>query len=155
MLNFDYRGYLKPNKNLASSCAELYDEFVEKFNNTNRHQLYDNYIRYSNDLKNVCGGIKLIQWVDGSFVTKKDIPKDIDVVTFIEHDVNFDLSNFVYPESIKKYNIDGYIVKVYPRKHPKIALYMGDWAYWMDRFDKTRRNRAGNRYPKGFLEINF
>jgi len=155
MLNFDSRGYLKPNKNLASSSKELFDEFVKKIQNAQRQQLYDNYIQYSNDLKKACGGIELTQWVDGSFVTKKNIPNDIDVVTFIDFNISCDLSKFVYPESIEKYNVDGYIVIVYPRKHPKIALYMGDWGYWMDRFDKTRRNRARNRYPKGFLEVTF
>lgn len=84
-----------------------------------------------------------------------DLKPGIFVVTFIDYDDDSDLSKFVYPQSIEKYNVDGNIVKVYPRKHPKIALYMGDWLYWMDRFDKTRRNRTGNRYPKGFFEIVF
>ncbi|MCX6278592.1 MAG: hypothetical protein NT004_10890 [Bacteroidetes bacterium] len=108
MLTFDSRGYLKPNKNLASSSQEIFDEFVIKFQNTQRRQLYSNYIQYSSDLKITCRGIELIQWIDGSFVTKKNIPNDIDVVTFIDYNADYDLSKFVYPESIEKYNVDGY-----------------------------------------------
>ncbi|MGB4401179.1 MAG: MauE/DoxX family redox-associated membrane protein [Daejeonella sp.] len=65
------------------------------------------------------------------------------------------IDDFKYPLSIEKYGVDAYIVKVYEREHKQYPLYIGDQMYWMDNFDKTRRNRNGIKLPKGFLEINY
>lgn len=160
MLQINSKGYLTPNKNIETTVEEFKLEFVTNFiDKEQRLSLFNYFIKYSKDLKSILKNNELIQWIDGSFVTKKNNPNDIDVVTFIDFDIfekyEKKLKSFVYPDSISKYNVDGYIVVTYPRTHSKHPLYMGDWAYWMDRFDKTRRNRAGNRYPKGFVEINF
>ncbi|MGJ1534902.1 DUF6932 family protein [Sphingobacterium multivorum] len=55
--------------------------------------------------------------------------------------------------SLAKFGLDAYIVKVYPRTHTKYPLYIGDEMYWMDKFDKNKRNRNGVKVPKGFVEI--
>lgn len=50
--------------------------------------------------------------------------------------------------------IDAYIIKVYPVEHELYSFYQGDKSYWIDKFDKTRRNnRTGVKSSKGFLEI--
>ncbi|WP_194976818.1 hypothetical protein [Aquiflexum lacus] len=53
----------------------------------------------------------------------------------------------------ENYGLDGYIVRAYPVGHKSYSLYMGDKSYWMNHFTKTKINRRGNKYPKGFLEI--
>ena len=157
MLKFTSKGLLVPNRNIISSLAELKEEFLDNIFTQNRKSLFENYIKYSDDLSKTCKGSKIRQWIDGSFVTKNSKPKDIDIVSFIEYqiiDSNEPIfTNFKFPNSINKYGVDAYIVKVYPDDHKKYPLYIGDRMYWMDRFDKTRRNRAGNKVPKGFLEI--
>jgi hypothetical protein len=65
------------------------------------------------------------------------------------------LQSFKYPASEINFQVDAYIVAVYPIQHKKYYLYQHDSAYWMDQFDTTRRNKNGNRLSKGFLEINY
>jgi hypothetical protein len=159
MLNFNSRGLLVPDSNILSSVSELEQEFVVNVYSQERKDLFDQYLQYNTDLKEACQGNKYIQWVDGSFVTlNAPKPKDIDMVSFVDAtiiDANPVLfTKLSYPESLSHYKLDAYIVKVYPEVHQRYSYYIGDRLYWMDKFDKTRLNRASNKYPKGFLEIN-
>ena len=99
----------------------------------------------------------LTQWIDGSFVTKKQEPGDIDLVTFIDFSVaeklGDDLKDFKYPLSEIVFGVDAYLVKIYPPGHQLHQLYVSDSAYWLHHFTQTRRNRIGNKQHKGFLEI--
>lgn len=98
------------------------------------------------------------QWINGSFVTKKSNPGDIDIITFLDYKVTqhlgSKLDDFKYPNSENIYGVDAYIVEEYPEGHSNIFRYISDRSYWLDRFTKTRRVR-GNRLSKGFLEIKF
>ena len=46
--------------------------------------MFENYKSFCEDLKFLLGLDELTQWIDGSYVTLIDNPKDIDVVTFID-----------------------------------------------------------------------
>jgi hypothetical protein len=157
MIIFNNRGHLIPNTNIKSSLGELEEEFVHKFNNTKRSELYTKYLHYSTGLKKLLDNADLIQWIDGSFVTKKAEPRDIDLITFIDDGkadlLGADIEQFKYPLSLEIFGVDAYLVKVYKRESKKYPLYIGDQMYWMDKFDKTYRNRSGQKLPKGFLEI--
>jgi hypothetical protein len=79
MLEFDTKGYLKP----ASPIEVDFKMFEEIFvTNPYRQQLYEHYIAYLNELKNTIDG-HFEQWIDGSFVSKKLKPNDIDILTFV------------------------------------------------------------------------
>ncbi|RYD83002.1 MAG: hypothetical protein EOP53_02100 [Sphingobacteriales bacterium] len=159
MLVFTARGHLIPNLNIRASVDEIKLNFVDTFATGKRQELFEKYKEYSEELKKVVAQDELLQWIDGSFVTKDNSPGDIDMVTFLPFEVvekqEKALENFKYPLSLNNFGVDAYIVKTYPNNHPKYALYISDRAYWMEQFDKTKRNRAGNRYPKGFLEVFF
>ncbi len=120
---------------------------------------FEAYIKYSSALKQLCGNENLIQWINGSFVTKEKRPKDIDLVTFIDCSIIDSLENalqpFKYPESEINFHVDAYIVPVYRATSKQYYLYQYDKAYWINKFEKTRRNRAGNKLAKGFLEISY
>jgi len=79
-----------------------------------------------------------------SFVSYKELAYDV-----------HKLDNFKYPFSINNFGVDAYIVLVYPEDHKNYPLYISDRLYWMELFDKTKRNRSGIKNPKGFLELNF
>jgi len=100
-----------------------------------------------------------LQWVDGSFISKKPEPNDIDVISFISYreliEDKYKLDNFKYPSPLTNCCVDAYIVLVYPPEHKNYPLYIGDRLYWMDVFDKTKTSRNGSKHPKGFLELNF
>ncbi|KAB7732505.1 hypothetical protein F5984_00655 [Rudanella paleaurantiibacter] len=156
MLTFNNRGLLVPNYNLPSTVDEMEEMFVRDIDSHARRDLFENYKTYLNILSEVVGHTPFVQWVDGSFTTRKPEPSDIDIVSFIPFDVVENVESALqplkYPQSLS-FGIDAYIVKVYPSDHRLAALYYGDRAYWMDKFDKTPRNRRGVIYPKGFLEL--
>lgn len=98
--------------------------FVQNLKSGNREELFQKYISYSEQLKSGLGNVRLLQWIDGSFATKKPEPRDFDLVTFIDYDTakrhNKDLKDFKYPNSLSIFGIDGYIVLEYPRIMPII-----------------------------------
>lgn len=161
MLNFNPSGHLVPNQPIISTLEELHSEFVVDYTSVERSTLYDSYSRYSADLKAVCGGVELRQWINGSFATRSEPrPSDIDMVTFLDAELVKELGSaldrFKYPDSKLNYpGIDGYIVSVYAEGSPHYFTYRSDELHWQDEFDKTRRNRAGRKLPKGFLEIKY
>ena len=161
MLSFNAHGYLTPNRPILSNLDELQETFVRDYSSVERSSLYDAYCEYSNNLKALCEGAVLRQWINGSFATRSQLrPSDIDMVTFIDAAVVMRLGNaldpFKYPQSKHNYpGIDGYIVSVYDQASPHRLLYLSDELHWRDEFDTARRNRAGIKHPKGFLEIMY
>lgn len=132
MLEFTPRGHLVPNRNIRCTLDEFRECFVDQItDSTVRLEIFERYIRYSNNLKQLCGGAELIQWIDGSYVTKVKEPGDIDFVSFIDHEIILQIGdqglvNFKYPESINVYGVDAYIVPIYPESHTKSSLYAGN-----------------------------
>lgn len=157
MLKFDNKGYLTPNNNIPSTLEEFKSEFVDLMPGERRSELFDGYQRYCNDLKTVLDNESFFQWIDGSYVTKKQEPNDLDVVTFINGAVvdllKEKLEPFKFPKSVENYGVDGYIVAVFDEAHKHYPVYLADKGYWMDHFDKTRRGRNGQKHQKGFLEL--
>ena len=123
MLQFNNKGYLIPDKNISSTLAELEQTF--KINNI-RVDINNLYLKYSDELKKIIGK-EIKQWIDGSYVTMNNAPNDIDILTFINYDDyekhENELSNFFYPNSKAEYNIDAYLIIVYPKNHKKIFYY--------------------------------
>jgi hypothetical protein len=157
MLKFNDEGLLVPPSVIPSTLNEFKDFFVIDSPENSRKLLFEQYKLYTNDLKDVCGDGTLRQWIDGSFVTKKSCPLDIDVVTFISFETaaikERALKDFIYPASLAKYGIDGYIIVVYPENHTLYKYYKADCSYWIYQFDKTKPTRRHKKSPKGFLEI--
>lgn len=80
---FDKNGNIIPYDLHQISISELEEEFVNPFpNSTTRKDIYDGHSNYIIELVNVLES-NFSQWLDGSFVTKKLNPNDIDVVNFV------------------------------------------------------------------------
>ena len=156
-LNFDSKGNLVPNSNIKCTLAVFHEVFVENMATPQRISLYEAFLKYSSELKDILDGGEIICWINGSYTTKKKSPNDLDLVTFINYRIldqkEQSLLDFKYPNSLSKFGLDAYIIKVYPRDHKNYPLYIGDEMYWMDKFDKNKRNRNGIKVPKGFIEI--
>ncbi len=157
MLNFNAAGLLTPPLGIESTLNEFEECFAVDSPENVRKILYGRYINYKNNLKDLCNNSELRQWIDGSFVTKKPNPFDIDLVTFIDFEIaeekGQELKDFIYPSSSINYGLDGYIVVIYPETHKLHFAYRADCSYWINQFDKTKPNRSRKRIPKGFLEI--
>jgi len=158
MLEFDLKGLLTPAQIILSDIVELENEFVFKFDSLIRADLFEKYKLYTEALQIACENYPLKQWIDGSFVTKKLNPSDIDLITFIDYEVakreKGKLKSFIYPNSLELYGVDAYFIIVYPETHPLHYITQSDSSYWIDIFGKTKPNRRYKRIAKGFLEIN-
>lgn len=147
---FNSSGYLFPAEPITFSDLEIRTLFLQ---NEYRQNLYNEYLHYTNELKNLIE-IEFEQWLDGSFATAKSTPKDIDIVNFIQADkVN------LYEKEIQKLkgnypNLDIYTVKVYSDLDKNFVYYYTDRLYWLDLFSHTRPNsRSGKKMEKGFISI--
>ena len=159
-LNFDQRGNLQPCEKITLTLDDFEDFFVGKFpQNSIRKQIVDNYLNFINNFSTQVT-TQFIQWIDGSFVTAKEHPRDIDFVTFVSYEI-FEAKeklihdNFRLAGARKTYEVDAYTVRQYPEDHSKYMLYQSDWVYWYNWFSQTKKNRAKKKYPKGFIEIKF
>ena len=82
--DFDGDGYLPEG---VYPCTEegLDSRFVQPYaGSSTRQDIYDGFMRWRCDVRPLIDGIT--QWVDGSFVTNKVDPADIDVVSFCDTD---------------------------------------------------------------------
>ncbi len=159
MIQFNPSGLLIPDTNIITSLEDFQHYFVHRIPSQTRQSIFRKYVNYSNALKKTIKATSLKQWIDGSFATNINNPKDIDLVTFIELNKKIEFANelqdFERETALKKYGVDAYILTVIPEDHANLFLYKSDKAYWMTLFSKTKRDNYGRKCPKGFLEIHF
>ena len=146
MLTFDQQGYLKPYEPIETDLETFEKTFAIS---SVRKAIFEQYLAYLSDLQEIIPN-EFYQWIDGSFVTKKPLPFDLDVVTFVENDIY--KKNKVKLENIKiKYpKIDAYFAPLFANGHPdffKNHIIKLEWE----------RIYVGNRrlHPKGIIQINF
>lgn len=158
MLIFDSKGNLKPYQPISSNVNNLKKFLIDGITSDSRKLNFEKYIKYSDDLKLLVKK-QLEQWINGSFVTTKINPKDIDLVTFLDSEtirkLGSKLDPFRPPFSWERYGVDAYILEVYPTDSKLYRFSESDRLYWLDLFSHTRPNRQGIRNKKGFLEINY
>ena len=135
MLEFDEWGYIMP--------PEVHDLTLEEFERTfvidaERERLFKHLLDLVNDLKSR-GATGFYFWVDGSFVTKKRVPRDIDVVAFFgEGDIE---------------RMSDFLMSILGHYETELDIFFttarDEWR-WRELFIT---DRAG--YSKGFIQINF
>jgi hypothetical protein len=158
-LLFDTRGNLQPSGVTECNIEELKAMFVDQFEpNQVRQELFTQLIQYNLDLHDLIG-MPFVQWINGSFISRKNAPEDIDLVTFIDwefysvHDAVID-RQFGKSKAKDSYpNLDAYTVYQYPANHSLYPIYHADQLYWLDWFSKTRYNRTKQRFSKGFIQL--
>ena len=144
---FDEQGNLTP-YNVQEITLKYFEETFAT--NENRQSLlvdYNAFIEHLNSL----GINNFYQWIDGSFVTKKIFPRDIDVVSFIETKEfkKNEKELLLLPKMFQ--NIDCYFVEVFLKDDKKHFITQTDTSYWFHLFQGTRKPRV----KKGFVQINF
>ncbi|WP_266362937.1 DUF6932 family protein [Tellurirhabdus rosea] len=153
-MQFDEYGHLLPYEPILADLETFEQEFVAAFPaSASRRELFLHYCAYVQELKQWLPG-GFTQWIDGSFVTRKLNPKDIDVVTFVpynQYTQHEPIINELRQQRIsRKKQIDGYFVKTFPENHRLHHLYVLDRADWLFQFSGTRDNRN-----KGFIVIRY
>ena len=158
---FDYLGLLQPPEKMVMTLEEFEQIFVHSFpNSQTREVIFENYRKFVDDFSELVSP-QFIHWVNGSFVTQKINPRDIDFVMIIDYD-KVELNRKLIDERFRRQGarthydfLDVYLVEKYPLGHFDYPIFEFEKAKWTDWFTKTRVNRAGVKFPKGFIEINF
>lgn len=158
MLTFNEQGLLTPADGISATIDELHAVFVAPFpESETRNRLFNEWKKYNRMLRQEIGE-RFTQWINGSFVTQKLNPKDIDLVIFIRADL-YDLHGAVldnfWSDKWEKEGLDSYIVKVYPTFHPSYDIYtVKYYDEWLERYTKTKPDEELRQFDKGFLIIN-
>lgn len=161
-LSFDIRGNLKPYQKNSLSLKEFKTYFVDTFDDIDqkRRQIWENYETFLKDFQLEVTPT-FTQWIDGSFVSTKSHPSDIDFVTLIDYTIYEKYEKLIEEkfrmQHAKNYYkfIDAYTIKIYPENHQKHFITEYDLLYWERWFMETKKNRNKMRFPKGFIEIKF
>lgn len=145
--------------------------FVEKFvgafpASARRSMLFDGFQLLRDEAEVVVSSAT--QWVNGSFVTDKIDPDDIDVVTFVELDLLnalfIDQQNIVKnllngrEDTKKKYGCHTFLVPCCDASNKFFGVFEMQRLYWRKWFGKTRDTvtSAGTTIPghqKGFVSM--
>ncbi len=159
-MNFDSNGNLEPYEKITTDLTTFEKTFVTDFpNSETRKKLFDNYLRYLEDFSKEMTP-NFTQWINGSFVTLKENPKDLDFVTFIDsklYDEKEQLLDSKFISSVT-YNdgLDAFIMKNYPNNVAAYQTYtLFHTDLWFHRFTNSRKNLEKKSFSKGFIEINF
>ena len=152
MLQFDENGYLIPYGPIESNLETIEQVFAKS---PHRRKLFEEYLSFVETLKMLKLG-PFFQWVNGSFVTQKTVPKDIDVVTFVDYR-NFPEKEDVLKQSLfKTKTLDCYFAISYPEGHNLHNLFYMDKAEWLFLYATTRRDiKTGKMGNKGFIQLKF
>ena len=87
MIQFDKHGYLFPHEIIEVSLADFEQYFVADLpDKERRKEIFQTYLQYLSELKKIVGK-EFFQLVNGSFTTKKELPGDIDFVTFVDYQI--------------------------------------------------------------------
>lgn len=151
---FDINGNLLPYSLQKMSDTQAKNILIDSFNPSDRRrELWEKFNRYR------CEMVSLLkysaeQWIDGSYVTTKESPGDIDVVTYIDIKdcilYQNELKQFQTRYGSKvRYGIDGYIVPVFSTHDPYYVTITKDRIdYWTKWFGTNRDNK-----PKGIVVL--
>ncbi len=158
-LHFDNHGFLKPYQPISVDLETLEYYFCDQFpQSETRKNLFIKYLRYLERFKSRVSR-NFTQWIDGSFTSLKQNPKDIDFVVFLDYEIYEREEQFLdqywgfglEDKGIK--GLDAFLEKYYPPEHPSHAVYLSARQYWQEVFSDKIQNEVV--FPKGFLEIKF
>ena len=152
MLTFDAIGHLTPAESIISTVSEIENCFVSQMTNSTIrlvlfNQLQDLLRTFATEISDT-----FTMWIDGSFVTVKADPNDIDIVIFLNYATYdaFGTKLDIFKHKRLFSNIDCYIERVYPVDHVHYVRYQSDLAYWHSLFTRNRKKQY-----KGYLSISF
>jgi hypothetical protein len=154
MLQFNDMGFLMPIKPIESNLAEFQATFVI---NEQRERLFSVYLEFLEELKKLEIG-HYFQRIDGSFTTRKMLPSDIDLVTFIDFKAyKLQKSRFLDMKArYKNRGIDAYFAEIYPKNHALFSTNDYQFNDWMDVYGATKPIGLQRKvFKKGFILINF
>jgi hypothetical protein len=157
-LVFNEHGFLVPCQPLEADLRTMEQVFVEAFpDSATRKKLFLHFLRYLEEFKSRVSR-RFTVWVNGSYVTRRLNPDDLDFVVFLDHQVYKAQEPFLdkfWSFSLEAEGLDAYLVREFPAGHPLHLQTLSDKALWLSLYQKTKWNEDNTFYAKGFLELNF
>lgn len=154
VLEFDAYGNLKPYEVILLNIDSFKEEFVTEFADSERRSLlFNTFLAELTDFKTIVNE-EFWVWINGSFVTQKTNPSDIDFVIFLDAECynrhEEQTNRFRQQRYIPGKLIDGYFVQVYPEGHRRNNWYESDRLRWLQDFGTSLAGRK-----KGIVQLNF
>ena len=155
VLQFDTFGYLTPDNAIDTDLQTLERVFVEEFpTSTTRRGHFDRFHAYNARLREYLTD-GFTQWIDGSFVSRKLNPNDIDLLTFVDHSIYGQVEPAL--RRLKQEfavraggQVDAYTIQVYPEGHRYYSRYHLDYLEWQFIWSQTD---ARPHRKKGFIKL--
>lgn len=154
-MTFNAKGYLDPGLH-SMTIDDMEKSFVTPFpHSSTRKNILDGYKRHTDDLLQLIN--EYVQLLDGSFVSNKNDPGDIDLICFIDGDT---LDSLPPADQMKvkallngkvtkaTHLCDAYFCPSYPENHPNYQYYRPQRKYWMGEFGFDRSD-----VPKGIVVL--
>ena len=157
-LVFDIRGNLHPAGMTELNETEVFKHFVDPFApSSSRHVLFTSYQRLLDDIEHTLQK-QLRHWLNGSFISNRTNPKDIDLVFLADYaliESNEKIFNLKFSNTAiaDVYGLDAYFIKIYPEGHSNYFWTQSDLAYWRNWFGRSKMDRRRKRYNKGFVAV--
>ncbi len=152
---FDAAGCLPAGRYLAT-VDDVEQTLVSPFpRSLTRADLFNGWQRLRREIRAMVS--VEMEWIDGSFVTTKTDPGDIDLVTFIraEHLVALPLADlqtlmplFMGPATKARFRCESYLVPVVPEHDPAENVYLRNRGYWDRQWSRDR-----TRPEKGYIDV--
>jgi hypothetical protein len=124
-----------------------------------RSKIFRRWVLHTNVLRSVVPISH--QWIDGSFVTDKQVPGDIDVVSFVsgsDYDAltsgprDFMKELVSGGETRKTWGVDSYMVATYAPGSPLSGASGRLTSYWQGMWESVRDDSSKR---KGFVEVRY
>ena len=157
-LAFDANGFLAPQQTITCDLKAVETAFVDGFSTSaTRRRLFNHFLRYLNDFQSrVSQGFVL--WLDGSFLTLKDNPNDMDFVIFLDYRIYEMQEPFLdkyWTFSLEEQGLDAYLVRSYPANHTEYSNFVTNQNNWLVRYTHTKPNSEAKIFRKGLVELIF
>lgn len=158
---FDENGLL-PEEIYHPDDSEFEQRFVIGFpGSSTRQRIYEGFCRLRMEIAPL--GLNGWHWVDGSYVTAKVDPEDLDLVTFADSAQVDNLStedqttinDLINGEDRTKrfFGCDTFFVSVLSHGDPLYSTYERVREGWRKFFSRTNLKKTGMDLPKGFVEL--
>ncbi|MGJ4929158.1 DUF6932 family protein [Bradyrhizobium sp. HKCCYLS2038] len=152
---FNGHGYIAPGLHPMAQ-SDLEAAFVTAFpHSSTRGDIMKGYKKHSLEVTALVGACE--QLLDGSFVTNKNDPGDVDMVLFVDASVIDNLSSSQKAEfaaltagqqTKATHLCDAYFCPTYPETHPQFQQFRQIRKYWMGEFGFDRQE-----VPKGIVQV--
>ncbi len=153
-MDYDIQGNLLPPGQIEINDVEFRLSFVDAYpKSVNRPMIYQGYLQYKSTIENTVT-VDFEQWINGSWVSNKPNPNDIDLVILVGlPDVKPDI--FVHNQLLNKYgskdkyHVDAYLIIVCPEDDPRYdVLTKKTMEYWDKWWSHDRNNNE-----KGYIVL--